>query len=467
MRKLLWVFIVILLSTGAGTVWADDSEILRELEALKRKVQELEAKLSEQEARSDSVSAQKESHTPPPVRGEELEAIRKGEQETEGTPQPTAANESEGTPLRGEELKSIQETIKEKLGTLRIHGGAVGYYQGRNGVDIEGMDFKDANGAGFAADLELTFEPFKNGEFFMRAHAGEGDGADKDLSDNGALFANLNTIADDNVGDEGVSLLEAFYTQQFFENRFFISIGKTEQVVFIDDNAFANDEYTQFVGKPFVNNPVFDSEDEYAPLLALGVSPLKELTFTFLVQSSSRPRLEEDQQKSRYEDIFDTPFLAGQMTYSPEFCGLEGNYRVYGWGATYQHPNVAGEGTERGWGVGLSLDQRVHEKVGLFARLGYQNDEVYEVPWFWSVGSNLKGIIPCRGDDEIGLGVAGLKANDDLKHDGTEYHLEAYYRIALSEYFAITPDIQYVINPLGNDSNDDVVAGMVKGQFSF
>lgn len=436
MKKRIMVLVMIFPVMIAGVCGADDADLRKELDAIKQRVQELEAKLKTQEAKQIAEASRVE---------------------------PT-----DGAPMHSGEQSAVAERLKERLGTLSIHGGVVGFYQGRNGVDSNDMDFKDANGAGFAVDLELGVKPIENGAFFMRLHAGEGQGADKDLDDNGGLFANLNTIADDNPGDEGVSLLEAYYTQTFLDERLFLSMGKTEQFVFIDDNAFANHEYTQFIGKPFVNDTVLDGEDEYTPLLAVGGSPMERLKLVFLFQSSSRPYLEEDLQKSKYDDIFDTPFLAGQMTYSPEIYGLPGNYRLYVWGATYQRPEIGDEeGADRGWGVGLSLDQKVHEKVGLFARLGYHNDSVYEVPWSWSAGANIVGVIPARSEDEVGLGVAGLVANHDLENDGVEYHFEAYYRIVLSEYFSISPDLQYVVNPLGDSDNDDIVAGMLRGQLSF
>ncbi|NSW87192.1 MAG: carbohydrate porin, partial [Syntrophobacteraceae bacterium] len=50
----------------------------------------------------------------------------------------------------------------------------------------------------------------------------------------------------------------------------------------------------------------------------------------------------------------------------------------------------------------------------------------------------------------------------DRLHRDTEVHLEAYYRILIREYFAISPDIQYVANPVGNSRNDPIVAGMIR-----
>ena len=398
-------------------------QIQAELDALKGRVVELEGKLEEQ---------QRPAHNP---QGEEK-------------------NDHDG------------KGLLDRFGTLSIHGGVVGYFQGGFIDRIEEEKFKNPAGAGFAADLELTFEPIANGEFFLRIHAGEGEGADKDLMEAEALFANLNTIADDNPGDAGVAFLEVYYKHRFLD-AFALTVGKTDFFEFLDDNAFANDEITQFVGKAFVNNPVMDSENEYGPLMGFEWEIMEFLTLSGVVQSTSHPLLDEEEQKSKYDNVFNNPFWGVQATYSPQWNGLEGNYRVYGWTQPYAHPKVEREGTEAGWGVGLSVDQWVHEKVGLFARFGYQNREVYEVPWFWSAGVHLQGIVPNREEDTLGLGVAGLKANDRLDSSGTEMHLETYYRIALSENFAISPHLQYVIHPLGNRDNDNVFAGMLKGEWSF
>ncbi|RKY82101.1 hypothetical protein DRQ11_14665, partial [candidate division KSB1 bacterium] len=378
----------------------------------------------------------------------------------------------------GKESEAIK-IIEERLGTLSIHGGVAGYYQGTSDSRIEGESFDNPDGAGYVADLELSFEPIKNGEFYMRLHAGEGDGGDSDLEAKGGLFADLNTMNDDNPGDEDFDLLECYYTHSFSDGRFSLSIGKTEPLVFIDDNEFANDEVGQFVGKPFVNDPVLDSEDEYGFLVAFGYSPSDYLSLVVLYQSSSYPLAEEEKQKDIWEDIFNQPFFACQLSYSPTIKGFSGNYRFYGWVQSYDHIEIddINNGwwrfrrrqvdTDEGWGIGISADQRISEKVGLFGRFGYHNEEVYEVPWFWSLGANITGLIPSRANDEIGFGVAGLKANDDLPEDDTEFHLEGYYKLVLSEHFAITSDFQYVANPLGNDSNDDVFAGMLRTEFSF
>lgn len=89
------------------------------------------------------------------------------------------------------------------------------------------------------------------------------------------------------------------------------------------------------------------------------------------------------------------------------------------------------------------------------------------VQWEASGGLNLKGLIPGRGEDDIGLGVAGLVPDSRYAANDPEVHLELYYRLVVTENLAFTPDFQYVFNPGGDSRNDGVFAGMVRGQFSF
>jgi hypothetical protein len=183
---------------------ADKPDIQKEIELLKERIQELEQRLDEQQAAEKKQAAKTEKTI-----GEKLD-----------------------------------EVLGDRFGSLSIHGDIVGYWQGANEPDIGGVNFDSSNGAGYAADLELTFQPMEHGEFYMRLHAGEGEGADKDLKSAGALFANLDTVDDDNPDGQFMDLLEAFYTQKFLNEGLSVAIGKTNEERFIDDNAFANDYKT-------------------------------------------------------------------------------------------------------------------------------------------------------------------------------------------------------------------------------
>ena len=381
---------------------------------------------------------------------------------------PKGSGEAEDTST-GLTLSGIKKAFEDRFGPLSIVFRAVGYYQGANDVTIAGKDIRDNRGPGYTLDLEFTWKPIVTGEFYLRLHNGYGKGADRHLGN--ILLANLNTIADDNNEyGSGVQILEAYYTQKFLNDHLYVTIGKTDTEAFIDLNAFANDEYTQFIGKPFVNSPLLDTSDNYIPTLAVGGSILDEFQLVVLANTMNRPSSVAFEEIEMGQNLFDDPGFFGQLTFSPKLWGFQGNYRISGGWETHLFKYTDGrQGWGTTWGAGLSLDQKIHEKVGLFARAGYGRKSTFGFAWYWSGGAQLTGILPSRFSDVLGVGVSGIIHEQEflLKNRGLETHMEAYYRISLNDYFAITPDIQCVIAPNGNSRNGTIVAGMVRAEFLF
>jgi len=447
MKKGVVILLALLSVAGTGGfALADNATILKEIRSLKERIEELEQKLEEQESLAKRQVAKTEKNIE----------------------------------------EKISESLEERFGTLEIHGGAILYYQSSQTDELDGAKADSPSGAGFTADLELTWKPalplMEGGQFYARIHAGDGTGADRGGQPNNpvnVLLANLNTIADDNTdgNDTSLNLLDAFYTHDFFDKALSVTGGKAKNLLFLDGNAFANNDKQQFVGKPFVNNSVLDSESEYTPLLGGEFKPSELLAFSVVGTSTSRPNVEgtplENTAKSKYDNVFSTPFLGSQLTVSPKFGEREGNYRFYGWYAGYNHSKldsnrnpIAGQ-KNKGWGLGISADQQITPMIGLFGRFGRNNDDVYVVQWEASGGVNLKGLIPSRDEDNLGLGFAALAPGDRYAQNDPEYHLELYYRIAVAENLAFSPDLQYVWNPGGDSENDGIWAGMVRGEFNF
>ena len=443
-----WVLLcaLLFLTDVSGRALADNATILKEIQPLKERIEELEQNLEEQETLAKKQAAKTEKNIE----------------------------------------EKIGEALEERFSTLEIHGGAVLYYQGSQVSQLNGENADSPSGAGFTADLELTWKPalplVEDGIFYARIHAGDGTGADRGGQPNNpvnVLLANLNTIADDNSGgnDTGLDLLEAHYTHQFFDKALSVTGGKAKNLLFLDGNAFANNDKKQFVGKPFVNNSVLDSESEYTPLLGGEFKPVELLALSVLGTSTSRPNVEgtplADTAKSKYDNVFSTPFLGSQLTVSPKLGELEGNYRLYGWYAGYNHSKLDNDRNPidgrkaKGWGIGVSADQQVTPRIGLFGRFAWNNDDVYLVGWEASGGVNLKGLIPGRSEDNLGVGFAALTPGDRYSENDPEYHLEVYYRLAVTENLAFSPDIQYVWNPGGDGNNDGIFAGMIRGEFNF
>ncbi len=363
------------------------------------------------------------------------------------------------------EEMSGEELFKKIFGSLTIHGKNIGYYQYISGGEIAGTDYGDQNIAGLMTELMLSCRPIEDGKINVKLKYTQ-NGQDSEGFFSHALFSPINESFTRSHNKE-FRVQKFYYTQHFLDQKLFVSVGKNDAESFIDSNKYANDDVDQFMARIFNNNPFLDAEIPYAPLLAAGVRPREDLELLFVLQSIGWNALSEPEQKDVWEDLFSHPFYGAQITYSPEIGGREGNYRLYGWNFSYEAPQVDGTGTGQRWGVGISIDQEVEDGVGIFARAGYQNEEVYEAPWLLSGGAAISGILPDRKNDTLGLAAAALFSNKDTGHRGTEVYLESYYRIYLSKFLAISPDLQLVLNPRGDSSNDSVFSGLVRGEFIF
>src|SRR5690606_34790508 len=71
---------------------------------------------------------------------------------------------------------------------------------------------------------------------------------------------------------------------------------------------------------------------------------------------------------AKFGRSFTKPFVIGQLEYGRKNQGFDGNYRLYAWrNGQYEGFDGSVDATT-GWG--LSVDQRVHEDLALFARYG-------------------------------------------------------------------------------------------------
>ena len=127
----------------------------------------------------------------------------------------------------------------------------------------------------------------------------------------------------------------------------------------------------------------------------------------------------------------------------------------------------------------LSFDQMVYREreddqqgLGLFYRYGYREEESYATSQLHSAGLECRGLLPRRDADAFGVGFYRLVSSDDFRAQvhldfGDETGFEAYYRIQVAPWFAITPDVQYVRYPGGLDSNRDALAFVLRARIRF
>lgn len=270
-----------------------------------------------------------------------------------------------------------------------------------------------------------------------------------------------------------------------------INFGKMDPFAFFDQNAAANDETRQFLASPFVHNALLDN-----PLAAnigadgFGFSPGVRVSYLNWRAKPETYRLSFGLfgagRSANFSEGFKSPFVIVQAeTGQRLFSGLAGNYRFYVWRNGQAPTFAAGEVTAHS-GVGVSFDQRFHDGIIAFGRLGVGRGQRLPFDRTVSLGAEIGGGYWQRGADAIGLALglqrtsadfrtqsATVDANGDGLPDygfvaaGWEQVVEAYYRFRVHQRFELTPDFQYIRHPAGNASADAVKIVGVRANLSF
>ncbi|KJJ85394.1 carbohydrate-selective porin OprB [Candidatus Omnitrophus magneticus] len=323
--------------------------------------------------------------------------------------------------------------------------------------------------------LDLTFsKQFDNyGKAFILLEQGNGSNVEDELQ----VFSNVNFDADN---DNNVRATEVWYEHYFKDMNvpLAVTFGKIDPTLFIDDNSYANDETTQFLGRTFRNSPVIEFPDN-ALGVRMGYDFGEKVSADFLAVDGD----------SDWENIFDGMFYAGEINIKPSFLSREGNYRFSAWVNTQNHTEWldSKRNKEYGYGFGTSCDQEITDSLGVFARYGWQNPKVYinsatdfSLEHAYSAGMRVKGLWWNREKDDAAIAFGQIFASKYYKKAGLEIgldrkanpenHLECHYNCAINEHFTLTPDLQIIWNPYGGDAlngSKEILVGGIRAQINF
>jgi porin len=232
-------------------------------------------------------------------------------------------------------------------------------------------------------------------------------------------------------------LLNAWYKHRFSlgeEASLDATFGVIDATDYLDDNAYSNDEYSQFMNEALVNGPQAFLPS-YAPggALALDVGRWSARAVVMGI--------------GKNDDGNNVVFYGGQLGYRLETPLGEGNYRLLIVGANRAFLDPSGTREEFRLAGAFSIDQQLGETFGVFLRIGWQSDRAavnYDA--IYSGGLNIFGGAWGRENDNIGLAYGYLNGgNQDLR--GTHV-AEVYYRLAATEHFGLTVDAQYMFDGL-------------------
>jgi porin len=156
---------------------------------------------------------------------------------------------------------------------------------------------------------------------------------------------------------------------------------------------------------------------------------------------------------------------------------LAGRLGVGGWYSTNQFARLDG-GRATGTGAPYALldqavwraspkDEKDTRGVGVFVMYGYADPAILIYDHNIGGGVAWTGPIPGRPDDVTGAGVQAVHFSRGYHPRGEfEASYELFYRLQVTPWFAIKPDLQYIANP-GGQKTPDALALTVRLEVHF
>ncbi|EFK09077.1 carbohydrate-selective porin, OprB family [delta proteobacterium NaphS2] len=321
---------------------------------------------------------------------------------------------------------------------LSIGGIIAGEWQYESLSDAEGFD-NEGRGA-LVFQPEISFKPTDRDEVFAKFGFGAGNGLMEEGQSPFILAPWPADVQDDYKDINGRNrdyLLTAWYKHTFTfsdDHTLGLTGGIIDACDYMDENAFANDEFTQFMNEALVNGP-----NAFLPSYDIGGAVEWELG-AFSLKSVAMA-VGTNGEGGEFEEPYN--FYGIQFGYTVDFGLGEGNYRVIVDTTSEDFSNVAGTKKERMRAVLFSFDQQLGEILGAWLRFGFQDDEAaVDYKDIYTGGLNISGNLWGREQDNIGLGYGHLRGgNLDVDHTDV---FEVYGRFALNNIFAITGDVQYM-----------------------
>jgi len=318
--------------------------------------------------------------------------------------------------------------INEQLAIAGLLAGAI---QCQNVTNAPGFSDTCAGAAPFQPTMR--FRPTRTDELFIKFGFAAGNGLnEKSPFENAPWAADLEDGVKNINGSNRDYLLTAWYKHTFStgdDHRLRTSLGIIDATDYLDENAYANDEYTQFMNATLTNGP-----NVFLPSYDWGFAlEWNDRSWSF---SGVLMEINENDDGNNYS------FYGLQASYRVNNRLGAGHYRVILTGSSEDFLNPAGTQLEERVSNLYSFDQAFGDIIGGWVRFGWQSEEAaINYHGIFSGGIDIKGTAWGRHGDNIGIGYAYLTGGN-LGIDKTNV-AEAYYRWQLGRTIGLTADIQF------------------------
>jgi porin len=82
-------------------------------------------------------------------------------------------------------------------------------------------------------------------------------------------------------------------------------------------------------------------------------------------------------------------------------------------------------------------------------------------------GLNWAGPFASRSDDALGLYCSFVDLSEDAGYADDELVIELFYKLQVTPFMSIKPDLQYIINPSGDSTLDDAFVFGLRAETTF
>jgi hypothetical protein len=421
-------------AAGGQLTDAERQEVARRIAELEQRVGELETStvLSEPETR---------------VRKKEVYVDADGVEHDQPVPGSTPKTTYERE--RVYRRQTINEKIEAALDDAEAHRVQIGVdaaIVAQAAFQTEGADGL-ADGRGYAlasADLFFTAGIAQHTIFFADIVGLSGSPPDAEINP----LMLLNGYTARLVAQNELHLREMWIRTELFQQHLAITGGRLDLTNYFDQNAFANDESTQFLNDGLVNNQMLG-------LAANGTGVAAE----FDAKTGLRLKFGLQQSNNDAPNLTEFIFTLSEVGYTfTPFNLPEGSYRLW-----FRTDNSAEEsGVMKA--TGISVDQKITPVVGLFARFGTQETEADN--WndrYYSAGVSIQNGAVFNPMDSWGVGYAQV----EFDSGDNEKVLEFYYNFLLTEKLRLSFNVQSMLNRPGEGERFGYLVPGVRFQAAF
>lgn len=271
----------------------------------------------------------------------------------------------------------------------------------------------------------------------------------------------LNTYSDMSSYNPGRSInqiSELYYEHNFKDDKFDLKIGKQDANADFQalDNGFEflNLSFSYIDNTPM---PLFPSQQ-------MGVRARIKLAKEIYIQNGFYDgNLKTGAMPKSFFTGENNYFNMTEMYKLTNINGKEGKYLIGDWIKTGKYESFKDTTKRNNYGIYAGFEQKLTKRfddksggLSVFGQFGYAKNSINDVPYYGGGGLVFKGITEKRKEDSIGLAFGWHQFDRTLRKIESrtaESVIELFYKIKLSEFLYLQPDIQYIIKPSGDEKN--------------